>query len=176
MASILPTKAAHTGAFEIPARKLFQLRCRTPFLDTRYPTFANGEENQQGCVRTREVYQGWYMIPIEKTGQHQIVLQRLVRTVFFKAERVKKNIPNVSCANWLRESSACIRWCVRLNAVVTSCEAFLTISSCVNFSFAGFRLSTLSDLERSNSRSLRRATSAFRFACNCALRKSPRVL
>lgn len=30
------------------------------------------------------------MIPIEKIGQHQIVLQRLVRTVFFIAERVKK--------------------------------------------------------------------------------------
>lgn len=30
------------------------------------------------------------MIPIEKIGQHQIVLQRPVRTVFFKAGRVKK--------------------------------------------------------------------------------------
>ena len=175
MASILPTKAAHTGAFGKLARKLFQLGCRTPSPDTRYLTFANAEENQQGCVMTREVYQGWYKIPIGKIGQRQIVLHRLVKTVSFQLERVR-NIPNVSCANWLRESSACIRWCVRLNAVVTSREAFLTISSCVNFSFVGFRLSTLSDLERSNSRSLRRAISEFRFACNCALRKSPRVL
>ena len=36
----------------------------------------------------------------------------------------------VSCANWLRESSCCIKSCVLLNAAVTSLEALRINLSC----------------------------------------------
>ncbi len=87
----------------------------------------------------------------------------------------------VSCANWLFESSCCIKSCVLLSATVTSVEALSINSSCDSSFCPRLRPEPVAlfpswTLANRSSRSFRLVASALRFACSWAFRNCIRAL